>query len=58
LRRPLSSQFVWSGIDGLEVKIDDIQDAVVDAIILATDTLDGQIQDHEHRLTVLERQAA
>ena len=45
-------------IDGIEAKIDDIQDAVGDAIILATDTLDGQLQDHEHRLTVLERQAA
>jgi hypothetical protein len=45
-------------IDGLEVKIDDIQDAVGDAIILATDTLDGQLHDHERRLTVLERHAA
>lgn len=45
-------------IDGLEVKLDDIQDAIGDAIMLATDTLDGQLQDHEHRLTVLERQAA
>jgi hypothetical protein len=45
-------------IDGLEFKLEDIQDAVGDAIMLATDTLDGQLQDHEHRLTALERQAA
>ena len=45
-------------IDGLEAKLDDIQDAVGDAIMLATGTLDGQLQDHEHRLTALERQAA
>jgi len=44
-------------MDGLEVKIDDIQ-AVGDAIILATDTLDGQLHDHEYRLTVLERHVA
>ena len=45
-------------IDGLEVKIDDIQDAIGDALMLSTDTLADQLKDHEHRLIVLERHAA
>jgi hypothetical protein len=39
----------------VEAKIDDLSSSVADALDISNEAVDKQLQDHEHRITKLER---